>query len=171
LQVGNIQGTSFEEYVWNDDTGATGGGISDYFSVPDYQKKTSIPCSLNDGKHVGRGCPDVSANASPHSGFFVTVGGKAGNGCGTSASAPLWAGLIAVLNASLGTNVGFVNPALYSLGSAAFRDIVGAPGPADNGYNNVKGYPASKGWDACTGWGSPNGTALLSGLKKIFKKT
>ena len=75
---------------------------------------------------------------------------------------------IAVLNTAMGVNVGFVNPALYKLGSAVFRDIVGAPGPADNGLNGVKGSPAGKSWDACTGWGSPNGTALLAGLKKCF---
>ena len=176
MQIGNIHGASFDEYVWNDTwsgspgAGATGGGISDYFDIPDYQKGAGVPASLNDGKRIGRGCPDVAANASPNSGFHVTVNGQSANGCGTSASAPLWAGFIAVLNAGLGQNVGFVNPLIYSLGSAVFRDIVGAPGPADNGLYGVKGYPAGKGWDACTGWGSPNGAALLAALKKAFHK-
>lgn len=165
--VGNIKGTSYDEYVWNDNTGATGGGISDFFALPSYQSSTGIPTSLNDG-HKGRGVPDVAANASPHSGYPMIVGGSADVGDGTSASAPLWAGLIAVINAAMGENVGFVNPALYALGSGAFRDIVGAPGPADNGLDGVAGYPAGPGWDACTGWGSINGTKLLAGLKQVF---
>ncbi len=75
-----------------------------------------------------------------------------------------------MINAALGENVGFVNPALYALGSSAFRDIVGAPGPADNGLNGVAGYPAGAGWDACTGWGTINGTALLAALQQVFAK-
>lgn len=172
--VGNVSGTSFDEYVWNDtffggQPGATGGGISDFFvQKPSYQSGSPVPASLNDG-HSGRGIPDVAANASPNSGYPLTVGGKASVGNGTSASAPLWAGLIAVINAGLGENVGFANPALYAIGSNGFRDIVGAPGPADNGLNGVAGYPAGPGWDACTGWGSINGTALLAALQQYFK--
>ncbi len=170
--IGNVNGTSYDEYVWNDTffgsaTGATGGGVSDFFEIPKYQLGASVPISLKDS-HVGRALPDVSANASPNSGYPLTVGGSSSVGDGTSASAPLWAGLIAVLNAAIGASVGFVNPAIYTLGSAAFRDIVGAPGPANNGQNSVTGYPANPGWDACTGWGSPNGTALLTGLRNIY---
>ncbi|KAH0542990.1 hypothetical protein FGG08_002678 [Glutinoglossum americanum] len=170
--VGNVSGASFSEYVWNDTffggiPGATGGGISDFFPLPPYQRRAGVPPSLND-RHSGRGVPDVAANASPNSGFPVIVGGAPAVGNGTSASAPLWAGLIAVINAAIGHNVGFVNPALYTLGSSAFRDIVGAPGPADNGLKGVAGYPAHPGWDACTGWGSINGTALLAGLRRLF---
>jgi kumamolisin len=172
--VGNVSGTTFSEYVWNDTffgslQGATGGGISDYFPLPSYQRHhhAHVPPSLNDG-HRGRGVPDVAANASPNSGYPMIVGGSSFVGNGTSASAPLWAGLIAVINAALGEDVGFVNPALYTLGSRVFRDIVGSPGPADNGLNGVPGYPAVKGWDACTGWGSINGKELLAGLRLLF---
>ena len=165
--IGNVTAASFEEWVWNDDTGATGGGISDFFnSLPSYQADAGVPVSLNDG-HVGRGVPDVAANASPNSGYPITVGGGPFVANGTSASAPLWAGLIAVINAALGENVGFVNPALYLIGSTAFRDILGSPGPANNGFDSVKGYPAGPGWDACTGWGSINGTALLTALRGL----
>ena len=174
MEVGNISGTSYSEYVWNDtffggQSGATGGGISDFFGQPTYQKGAGIPTSLNDG-HVGRGVPDVAANASPNSGYPIIVNGAMSVGNGMSASAPLWAGLIAVINAAIGDNVGFVNPLLYVLGSSAFRDIIGPPGPADNGLNGVAGYPAGPGWDACTGWGSINGNALLAGLQQIFNK-
>ena len=167
--IGNVSGASFDEYVWNDTSGsfgsgATGGGISDYFvPKPSYQNNAGVPGSLNDG-HDGRGVPDVAANASPNSGYPITLGGSPSTANGTSAAAPLWAGLIAVINAAIGANVGFVNPRLYALGLRAFRDIVGAPGPADNGLNGIKGYPAGPGWDACTGWGSPNGVALLNAL-------
>ena len=68
---------------------------------------------------------------------------------------------------ALGENVGFVNPAIYAIGSTAFRSIPGSPGPANNGFDGVAGYPAGPGWDACTGWGSINGTALLEALPGI----
>ncbi len=172
--VGNINGSNFDEYVWNDTIFgsipvATGGGISDFFDLPSYQNGAGVPKSLKNNR-VGRGVPDVAANASANSGYIITVGGGNFTANGTSASAPLWAGLIAVINAALGENVGFVNPALYALGSGYFRDIVGAPGPADNGLNGVAGYPVGAGWDACTGWGSPNGQALLNGLRSIYTR-
>jgi hypothetical protein len=176
--IGNIMGSSFDEYVWNDvfTSGgqsinvATGGGVSDFFGLPSYQNGAGVPRSIKDN-HVGRGVPDVAANASVNSGYKITIGGAPGIGNGTSAAAPLWAGLIAIINAALGENVGFLNPALYEIGSAGFRDIVGAPGPTDNGINGVPGYPAGPGWDACTGWGSPNGQALLGSLKAIYNRT
>jgi kumamolisin len=61
--------------------------------------------------------------------------------------------------------VGFINPNLYSLPAATFSNIVGPPGPANNSYGKVKGYPATAGWNACTGLGSVNGTALQNGLQ------
>jgi kumamolisin len=170
--IGNVNGSKFDEYVWNDTffggvPGATGGGISDCFPQPGYQSSAGVPVSLNDG-HTGRGVPDVAGNASPNAGYSgIFIGGVASAGNGTSASAPLWAALIAVINAALGRNVGFVNPSLYALGSSYFRDITGSAGPANNGLNGVTGYPVRVGWDACTGWGSPNGTALLGGLKNL----
>jgi len=76
---------------------------------------------------------------------------------GTSAVAPLWAGLLALINESLGTNVGYVNALLYSAKvEPTFHDIT-------TGSNGD--YSAGKGWDACTGLGSPNGAALLTALR------
>lgn len=175
--VGNVSGSSFDEYSWIDTftfggftgQGATGGGVSDYFPRPSYQVDAGVPASVNDG-HVGRGVPDVAANASPNSGYPIILGGAPSvfPANGTSASAPLWAGLIAVLNAALGQNVGFVNPVLYAIGSSGFRDIIAEPGAADNSMNGAPGYPVGPGWDACTGWGSPAGTRLLASLKHFY---
>jgi hypothetical protein len=154
----------FVEYVWNDASGATGGGVSAFFALPAYQEGAGVPGSLNDG-FIGRGIPDVAANASTASGYEFYVANLPLLVGGTSAAAPLWAALIAVLNAALGQSVGFINPMLYALGNSVFNNIVPPPGPTDNGFEGAPGYPAQAGWDACTGWGSPNGTALLSALQ------
>lgn len=153
------------ETVWNDGAngGATGGGISDDIDLPAWQAQAKVPPSVNPGAHKGRGVPDVAGNADPATGYSVLADGKTGIVGGTSAVAPLWAGLVARLNQSLGTPVGFLNPLLYSLAAnaKALNDIT-------TGNNDITGdiggYPAGQGWDACTGLGSPNGTALASAL-------
>jgi kumamolisin len=161
--VGNISGSTFAEYVWNDNWGATGGGISDFFGLPAYQNSAGIPASVNDG-HAGRGVPDVAANASPNSGYPIVVGGGTAVGNGTSASAPLYAGLVAQINAALGEPIGFLNPILYVLRNTVCRDISSPPGPGSNALNSAPGYSASAGWDACTGWGVIEGNKLLGAL-------
>jgi len=147
------------ETVWNDDpnNSATGGGVSDEFDLPDYQKNAHVPAGVNPGSRIGRGVPDVAGNADPESGYKVRVDGTDTVIGGTSAVAPLWAGLIALINQQLGRSVGFINPTIYaSLGSGgAFHDITAG----DNGD-----YKAGTGWDACTGWGSPDGGKLAKGL-------
>jgi kumamolisin len=162
--LGDIKGTSFDEYVWNDtfgqNSGATGGGISPHFPAPSYQAALKLPKGLATGK-PGRGIPDVSGNASPNSGYpQVIVAQGSENGGGTSAVAPLYAGLLARINGNLGRSVGFINAQLYQSAGALCRDVVGLPGPVNNSYGGVKGYPAGVGWDACTGFGSLKGTAL-----------
>jgi hypothetical protein len=187
--IGNVSGSSFDEYVWNDPGpdpfsatwGTTGGGVSAFFPLPSYQAVAGVPVSLNPPHNSGRGVPDVAGNANLVSGYSgIVLGGLTAvwpydgtdplPGSGTSASAPQWAGLIAVINAALGFNLGFVNPVLYALGSSYFRDIVPGAGPADNSNNGSPGYPAGPGWDACTGWGSPNGQALFAGLKSVYAR-
>jgi kumamolisin len=145
------------EKVWNDGSqgGASGGGISTLFPVPSYQQGLTLPKSANAGAGPGRGVPDVAGNADPESGYQVVVDGESTVIGGTSAVAPLWAGLIARLNASLGRPVGFLNPFLYAHASTC-RDIT-------SGNNGA--YKAAKGWDACTGLGSPKGAALLAALE------
>jgi kumamolisin len=144
------------ETVWNNaQGGAGGGGISALFPVPAYQQGLDLPASANAGAGPGRGVPDVSGNADPQSGYQMMVDGQSMVIGGTSAVAPLWAGLIARLNSTLGQPVGFLNPQLYAHASA-LRDIT-------SGNNGA--YRAGPGWDACTGLGSPNGTAILAALR------
>ncbi|WP_295996546.1 S53 family peptidase [Rugamonas sp.] len=144
------------EIVWDDDPlrSATGGGVSDAFALPAYQGGAGVPPSVNPGGRIGRGVPDVAGNADPATGYLVRVDGGNYIIGGTSAVAPLWAGLVALMNQRLKRPVGFLNPLLYGAagGSNAFHDIV---------QGNNGGYAARAGWDACTGWGSPNGSKLL----------
>ncbi len=153
--------TIASEVVWNElaqGEGATGGGISALIPRPDYQSGTSIPPSKNPGHFVGRGVPDVAGNADPVTGYRTLADGQQAISGGTSAVAPLWAGLIARINQGLAARVGFFNPLLYkTIGPAkVLKDIT----TGDNGD-----FQAGPGWDACTGWGSPDGQALLDALR------
>ena len=142
--------------MWNEDPqrSATGGGVSDVFPLPSYQRAAGVPASANPGKHRGRGVPDVAGVADPQTGYRVRVDGEEGVIGGTSAVAPLWAGLIALCNQKVGAPAGFIHPLIYGShgGKSAFRDIT-------EGNNGA--YRAKAGWDACTGWGSPDGAKLL----------
>jgi kumamolisin len=142
------------EVVWNDGTsgGASGGGVSTYFSLPTWQKKAGVPA--RSGSTGGRGVPDVAGDASPTSGYNILVDGSKQVVGGTSAVAPLWAGLIALINQKTGKHAGLVNPTLYSMPSA-FHDIT---------QGNNGAFSAGPGWDACTGLGSPIGTAVEQAL-------
>jgi kumamolisin len=153
------------ETVWNTKDGwATGGGVSEVFPLPDWQAGASVPPSVNPGGGKGRGVPDVSGDADANTGYIVSVDGSQGASGGTSAVAPLWSALIALLNQHLGKPVGFVNPLFYQspVNARGFRDIVNG----NNGSfsSDKKFYSAGPGWDACTGWGSPNGAELLKAL-------
>ncbi|WP_375387282.1 MULTISPECIES: protease pro-enzyme activation domain-containing protein [Actinomycetes] len=155
------------EQVWNDGQGgASGGGVSDLFPVPDYQATAGVPVSVNPGGRQGRGVPDVSGDADPASGYEVVVDGRSVVIGGTSAVAPLWAGLVALVNSALGSPVGQLNAALYALASAS--PSAGPVVDITSGSNTVSGapgYPAAAGWDACTGLGRPDGAALLAALR------
>jgi kumamolisin len=143
------------ETVWNDPGGgSTGGGVSRQFPLPSYQSGAHVPNNV-DSNSPGRGVPDVSGDADPQTGYRIRVDGADETIGGTSAVAPLWAGLVALLNQALGAPIGFAQPRLYSLGTAAFHDIT---------EGNNGSYDARPGWDACTGLGSPDGTGLASGL-------
>jgi kumamolisin len=156
-----ISGTSItSEVVWNGGAsgGATGGGVSETFSLPSYQANANVPPSANPSKFKGRGVPDVAGDADPATGYQVQADGSSFAVGGTSAVAPLWAGLIALFNQSIGKPVGYLNPNLYqtvTTTSGTFRDITSG---------NNGDYTAGQGWDPCTGWGSPNGAAILNSL-------
>jgi kumamolisin len=156
----SASGSTIEsETVWNEDAqgeGATGGGVSDVFPLPSYQANANVPAPQN--SNGGRGVPDVSGDADPVTGYSVLVDGTTQVIGGTSAVAPLYAGLFARINEGLrGQNkprVGFVNPQLYQF-PGAFNDIT-------SGNNGA--FQAGPGWDAATGLGSPNGSLLLADL-------
>jgi kumamolisin len=158
--------TITSEVVWNElasGEGATGGGVSNVFALPSWQANANVPASSS--STGGRGVPDVAGNADPATGYQVRVDGTNMVIGGTSAVAPLWAGLIALSNQQNGKSAGLIQPQIYAAkGAAAFNDIV-------SGNNGA--FSAGPGWDACTGLGSPIGAkliALLGGSTATTKK-
>jgi len=146
--------TIVSEVVWNElanKEGATGGGVSNVFALPTWQANAKVPKpSTSTG---GRGVPDVAGDADPVTGYTIRVDGQTTVIGGTSAVAPLWAGLVAVANQQLGTHVGFIQPAIYAAKAAsAFNDIT---------VGNNGAFSAGPGWDACTGLGSPIANKLI----------
>jgi subtilase family serine protease len=134
------------------------------FSRPGYQN--DVP-----GIGVYRGVPDVAADATPHRGMAVitSTGGsgyRISGGGGTSASAPLWAGVVALADQYAGRHLGFVNAGIYRIARGsqyhqAFHDITTGDNSVSFPPRTVSGYRAAPGWDAVTGWGSPNASVLV----------
>ena len=151
----SANGEITSETVWNDGAqgGATGGGFSNQFPLPAWQASANV----HPPGGGGRGVPDVSGDADPDTGYNVLVDGESLVIGGTSAVAPLWSGLIALLNQKLGKPLGFLQPAIYALPKTAdaFHDIT-------SGSNGA--FSAGPGWDAATGLGSPSGENLLQAL-------
>jgi kumamolisin len=141
-------GTSIlSEVAWS----GSGGGFSAIFPPPAWQ---------NFG-YSGRAVPDVAGDADPNTGYNVRVDGTDTVIGGTSAVAPLWAGLIALFNQYLGADgTGFLNFVVYGDPSAqaTFDDIT-------SGSNGA--FSAQPGYDLVTGWGSPNGADLLNVLATL----
>lgn len=155
-------GQVVDEVVWNEvatGNGATGGGISDVFPLPAWQANAQIPPSTND-QHNGRGVPDVAGNADPQTGYQVYVDGQSAPIGGTSAVAPLWAGLLALCNEKRGKAVGYLNPYLYQ----QYQQLAQSKALRDVTSGNNGSYTAGPGWDACTGLGTPDGALLLQAL-------
>jgi kumamolisin len=155
VRAGELQ----SEEAWNDGRGkATGGGVSTQFDRPDYQDGAKVP--LRSDGAAGRGVPDVCALADQRTGYSVRYQGADHVVGGSSAAAPLWAGLIARLVQVLGEPQGMLHDKLYGQAAvqAALRDIT-------SGNNGL--YTAGPGWDPCTGLGRPDGEALLSALKTL----
>lgn len=187
----NALGPRPAESVWNDGVrvGASGGGISTFWKMPSYQVEAPAFLHVINGGSSGSPCgaasgdcrevPDVSADASPSTGYVIYWNGTGAAGLGqpqgwqlvggTSGAAPAWAALIALVNASSacdGTRVGFANPALYN---AAATNYAGAFNDTTSGNNDMTGsnlgqFAAGPGYDMATGLGSPNGSALTGAL-------
>jgi kumamolisin len=171
-------GSSINEVTWwqkpgqrDGHGGATGGGVSTLFPRPKWQSVRIK--SLNPKAIDGRVTPDVAALSGPPYYDLVFAGEDAPNG-GTSASAPLFAALIARISGGLPENKQrrFLTPLLYQrqsnntvLGKAAMRDIT--VGNNASFPEPGKGYKAGTGFDATTGWGVPDGAKLLNCLSTI----
>jgi kumamolisin len=157
VACGGTNKTSTTETVWNDNPGqsngeGTGGGYSTVFPVQAFQIGAPPPPS-DTPYGTGRMVPDVCADADPSTGYNVFVHGAVVVVGGTSAVAPLYAGLFA----AFGKKLGFVSPTLWK-NQGAFNDIT----QGDNGI-----YKAGPGPDPCTGIGSPIANkvaALFSGV-------
>jgi hypothetical protein len=180
--------------TWNDSAGgggATGGGVSYLVGTQSWQAGAAVPASANGDGHQGRGQPDIAGNASPFSGYTLWLYGQNSNSLlftappflagvplgpvgGTSAVSPLYAAMTALINKSLDTRVGYLNPTLYALGgSSVFIDIndgVSNSVPTASG-GTAPGYTSTAGWDACTGWGTVDGGALLNALRPLYQRT
>jgi kumamolisin len=166
LGCGGTQIDGGVDVVWNDGTPfdtrangggwATGGGISQVFGVPSYQQGLTLPDALHGGK-PGRGVPDIAMSATN---YYLCVDGAEGAAGGTSAVAPLMAGLIARLNQAKTKQLGFINPLLYK-NPSVLTDVTHGSNAIEHG---PPGYQAAPGWDACTGLGTPDGTAMLEKL-------
>jgi kumamolisin len=168
LQAANGQITA--ERVWNSGTGqgegASGGGVSIVFPLPPYQQGVNVPKSQTN--FVGRGVPDLAGAADRHTGYRIFLNGTETTIGGTSAVAPLMAGLMALINEAttknFGKTVGLINPLIYQAAAQnVFRNIT-------DGNNDLFGslglYNAAAGWDPCTGLGVADGAALLQLLNK-----
>lgn len=149
---------SIYEEVWSESLPKnfvvqSGGGVSKIFEQPEWQSGIKLQT-----RKSGRGVPDVAGKADIVSGYCMQVCGFDVTMGGTSAAAPMWAGLIARLNQELGCSIGYVNPFLYQEHCrSSFNDITKG--------NNGKHFKATPGWDPCTGWGSPDGNKLLAKLR------
>jgi len=159
LITNGAAGTWKSETAWAD----SGGGISpDKIAIPLWQQTTGVINSSNKGSTTYRNGPDVSANSDFT--FYVCADQTtctANSYGGTSFAAPMWAGYMALVNEQAAANghatLGFINPAIYSYGTASgyFHDVTSG---TSGSYSAVSGY------DLVTGWGSPNGTGLINAL-------
>ena len=168
--TGNPAGVAYiGETAWNGEaglvlsSGAAGGGFSHLYARPAYQ----------DGVHgisTMRGVPDVAGDADEKGGwpFVFTSGGKRSiiQAFGTSASASLWGGLMALADQYAHHDLGFVNPAIYRIGRGsgyheAFHDITTGSNIVNTPPVGMGGYQAGAGWDPVTGWGTPDAQVLV----------
>jgi len=159
-------GPTVSETAWSQ----SGGGFSRFYKTPSYQQ--GLPAPVQQQLNNRRGVPDVSAAADPFTGLAIYFNGTWTMAGGTSASTPVWSGMMAIANQMAGHPLGFINPALYRLAASStytqdFRDITA--GNNTNNSANVQGYSAVPGWDPVTGLGSPNAEKLIPDLIAAMK--
>lgn len=175
------RGRLAEETAWNGAWAgarmASGGGVSGLFPLPEWQRRAGVPAPRDLASRVwisrqvarpqsfrGRGVPDVAANADGDSGYRIRVGGVDTPGGGTSAAAPVWAALVALLAEELGRPLGWINPLAYRAElRAGFRDVT--RGDNDVSPRRLGFFRAGPGWDAVCGLGSPDAEPLLRALR------
>ena len=175
LKTAGKKGRWESETVWNSNNGtgrsatkgASGGGISANYAIPSWQE--GIDMTANEGSTVMRNVPDVAMVASDVYVIFNN-GLMAVDVEGTSCAAPMWAGFTALVNQQAVANgqptVGFLNPAIYGVGTgttydACFHDVTLRNN--ETHYSPTR-YSAVPGYDLCTGWGSPTGSNLVDAL-------
>jgi uncharacterized repeat protein (TIGR01451 family) len=162
-------GSWTSETVWNwmpSEPDASSGGISTSYTIPNWQQGTSM--SANNGSTTMRNIPDVAFTADNI--YVIYNNGQTGDFGGTSCAAPLWAAFTALVNQQAAANghatVGFINPAIYSIGNSSsytsnFHDVT--TGNNTNSASPTKFF-AAPGYDLCTGWGTPKGQSLIDAL-------
>jgi kumamolisin len=130
--------------------------MSSFFPLPPWQDGLKLTLTSGATQTLTmRGVPDVSGDADPQTGYDVRIDGTDTVIGGTSAVAPLWAGLIARINATKGSPAGLINSQLYATASVLNEITAG----------NNGSYEAGPGWNACTGLGSPDGTKIAALLE------
>jgi kumamolisin len=163
-------GGYFQEGAWGNPVSqtGTGGGVSEVFARPDWQKGKGVDNQFSNGK---RQTPDVAAIADSNTGWDIIANGKEFRCGGTSASAPFWTAVAALVNQDLVAKglrrVGFANPALYDI---AGRQDSARPAFHDVTLGNNLHHPATPGWDFATGWGSPDVAVLLPAWEDYIQR-
>jgi uncharacterized repeat protein (TIGR03803 family) len=170
LSTSSPGGGWVSETVWSWFPGqpaASGGGFGTNYPMPSWQQ--GIDMTLSGGSPSLRNSPDVACVADAI--WLLAENGEQFNGAGTSAAAPLWAGLAAMANQQAAASgqpyIGFINPALYAIGKSSryastFHDTT--VGNNTNGCCSTNKFYACPGYDLCTGWGTPIGSNLISAL-------
>lgn len=162
----SASGSGYEERAWS----GSGGGMSTFFSEPDYQR--GMPQAVQSELASHRGIPDIAADADPYTGMAFYFNGQWTQTGGTSASTPFWAAIVAIADQMAGHPLGFINPGIYKIAASQnytqdFRDITaGSNGVAKV---SVQGFQAVKGWDAVTGWGTPQANTFIPDLIAALK--
>jgi kumamolisin len=153
---GQITGIASQP-AWN----RSGGGLSQDYGAPSWQLVGSAAAAIGSG---GRGVPDVAGPAADN---MLYYNGQVSQLAGTSFSTPMWAGLVAEVNAIRGAPLGFVTPRLYALAAQEERaGSVRAFWDVSSGANCLN--PARSGWDVVTGWGTPRTLLLYAALTSTF---